>query len=108
MTWPLRLSIALLLLALLPMPYGYYELLRLVVFLTTGAIVYQQFKTSHSLGFQGVLLALTALAYNPVFRIHLNRELWGWVNLVTVGLLVVVLVQRLGETPESPRNSSPR
>ena len=108
MTWPLRLSIGLLLLALFPMPYGYYELLRLVVFLTTGSIVYRQFQANNSLGVQEALLALTALAYNPVFRIHLNRELWGWVNLVTVGLLVVVLVQHPAETPESPRNSSPR
>jgi hypothetical protein len=26
------------------------------------------------------------LLYNPVFRVHLNRELWSVVNVVTIGI----------------------
>ena len=30
----------------------------------------------------------TALVYNPIFRVHLNRELWSIINIVTIAIAV--------------------
>jgi uncharacterized membrane protein len=35
------------------------------------------------------VLVITALLYNPVFRVHLNRELWSIINVVTIVIAVV-------------------
>ena len=32
------------------------------------------------------ILGITALIYNPFFRVHLNREIWSVVNVVTTGI----------------------
>jgi hypothetical protein len=68
-------------------PYGYYVLLRWVCCGVFG------FLTFHALGhkMQGWswTLGITALVYNPIFRIHLTREIWVVVNIVTIGIAIV-------------------
>lgn len=29
------------------------------------------------------------LVYNPIFRLHFNRELWSAINIITAGIVVV-------------------
>ena len=82
------IPIAMLGLALLPMPYGYYELLRLVVFLTAALIAAQQAKSAQ--WWPAAAFAIFALAYNPLFRIHLPREIWQMVNAATIFALVAI------------------
>ncbi len=36
----------------------------------------------------GWVLGITAVVYNPVIRVHLNREIWSVVNLITIGVAV--------------------
>lgn len=84
----LLVLMAALLLAMLPLPYGYYQLLRvaacgLCAWSMAGA--WQQ-------GRQGAAGAwgLLALIYNPLIPIHLAKEIWMIVNLasaVSVGVL---------------------
>ena len=31
-----------------------------------------------------------ALLYNPVFRVHLEKEVWMWVNVITILLFIIV------------------
>lgn len=69
-------------LALLPMPYGYYELLRLVVCLATALIAAQQAKSAQ--WWPAAAFAIFALLYNPLFKIHLPRETWQMVNAATI------------------------
>lgn len=38
------------------------------------------------------LLGITALLYNPIFPVHLNRALWSVVNIVTVISLITFIV----------------
>lgn len=76
------IPVAMLGLALLPMPYGYYELLRLVVCLAAALIAAHDGKAGRwwfAAGF-----AVLALLYNPLFRIHLPRETWQGVNVATI------------------------
>ena len=67
-------------------PYGYYILLRWVC---CGVFAYLAFKASgqDQQGWAWVL-GITAAVYNPVIRVHLNREIWSVVNLITIGIAV--------------------
>ena len=68
-------------------PYGYYILLRWVC---CGVFAYLAFQALEEEKQQWVwVLGITAVIYNPIFRIHLNREIWSIVNVVTIGIAVV-------------------
>lgn len=84
-------------LALLHLPYGYYQFLKLVVTFSAGflAICGWQFR-SHLMT---VVFGLVALTYNPVLPLSLGREIWSWVNVATaavfmLGLLVIQVFDR--------------
>lgn len=73
--------------ALLEMPYGYYVLLRLLVcgvcmYLATSEARVGRTKWAWVLGGFGVL-------YNPIFTLHLGRDLWSVVNVATIALFAV-------------------
>lgn len=72
--------IGLVLLALLPFPYGYYVFLRLVICLSAGFIAYRTWSISPIWG--AVFVGL-ALVYNPLIRVHLTREIWQPINIAT-------------------------
>lgn len=77
------------LIALGPMPFGYYQLLRVAV---CAACIYNLIEVSQHLGF-GYRLGLGALAvlYNPILRVPLASKLiWSLVNLATVAFLWMV------------------
>ena len=86
----LLIPAAMLLLALLHLPYGYYEFLRLVV---TGSAVWIAIAVWNDRRLiWGALFALTGLLYNPLIRVHLDRETWRIVNVVTSVLFLAAFV----------------
>lgn len=77
--------------ALLELPYSYYVLLRVLV---CGVCIYlavQEYERGRT-GWVWVLGGFAVL-YNPIFRIHLNREVWSIVNIVTIALMAVHMWQ---------------
>ena len=74
--------------ALLPMPYAYYMLLRIGI---CGVFAYLAFNAWQA-GDQNFtwILGITAAIYNPFVPLHLGRELWTVINLGTIGLLWLV------------------
>ena len=76
----LVIAIVCLLLALLPMPYGYYQLLRLIV---CGVSIWGAVLTHNNNPTLCVLYILFALLYNPLFVIHFDRSVWGVINIIT-------------------------
>lgn len=72
---------------LLDMPYGYYQLLRLLI---CGVAAYLAWW-SHNRGRTGWAWILGGLAvlYNPVMKIALGRVLWEPVNVATIVLLAM-------------------
>lgn len=71
-----------LVIALAPWPYGYFMLLRLVV---CGAAVWLSiaFLSNRKREVLGWTFVAIALLYNPVFRVHFERELWMILNVVS-------------------------
>lgn len=68
-------------------PYGYYVLLRWVCFGVFGFLAVH--AISRKLRGWGWILGIMALVYNPIFPVHLTREIWSVVNIVTIGIAVV-------------------
>ena len=70
-------------------PYGFFTLLRFVVFVATAYIawlVYEQQKAKWVWIF-GFLVVL----FNPFIVIHLNRELWSFIDVI-VGVFIIVSI----------------
>lgn len=99
---------ALMLLCLAPMPYGYFQLVRLVAMVVFGIMAYRYYlmnKVAASCVF-GVL----ALLFQPMYKIALGRTVWNVVDVVVAVLLIVMFVMErrlerkatVGYQPVSP------
>ena len=67
-------------------PYGYYVLLRWVMF---GIFAYLAFQAFEKEKIEWVwILGITAAVYNPFVKMYLGREIWSLVNLVTIGIAI--------------------
>ena len=83
---PLIVSAVVFVIALFPMPYGFYSILRIIitVICVYGATLF--YRRHPSLFWTMVTLALL---YNPVFPIHLyEKAFWIAINLLTFGIFV--------------------
>ena len=80
---------AMALLALLDMPYGYYQLLRLVVAAASVFIAVAAWQRGAHVAVMA--FGLLALIYNPIVPLHLKREIWEWANLGTAAIFLVAL-----------------
>jgi len=82
----LIIAILALLLALFPMPYGYYTLLRIIicgVAIWTSVIAYTLKKL-----WAVWLFGFIAVLFNPLIPIHLDRELWAMLDILTAGIFI--------------------
>lgn len=79
---------ALLLLCLVHMPYGYYELVRFVAMVGFAVFAYDHYKKQQKP--LAVTFGALALLFQPFFKIALGRTMWNVVDVVVAILLVVV------------------
>jgi hypothetical protein len=68
-------------------PYGYYQLLRLVV---CGVAILNAylFNKDGNTGW-AVVMGLVALLFNPIAPVYLEKETWVWLDLVTACLMFI-------------------
>ena len=96
---------ALLLVALFPMPYGYYILLRIVVCAVSIWSGIEAHKKGASI--TPWIFAVIAILYNPIEKIHLSKELWMPINIATA-IIILSSIKKLKKSaqhvdaPESP------
>ena len=84
---PQAIAIPLLLLALSPEnPYGYYIFLRWMCCPVFAYLAIQALTLERS-GWVWIL-GVTAVIYNPIFRVTGTREMWFLINLATIGLAI--------------------
>lgn len=88
---PIITSIILLLLAILPLPYGYYTLLRLVVCLTAAFLAWFSYK-AQKVSWMWVM-GFIALIFNPLIPLHLGRELWFIIDLIVAVVFGIFLLK---------------
>jgi len=72
-----------LLIALAPLPYGYYTLLRIIVCGAAALIAYQHYEKEREVSFWVALMAGVAILFNPIIPVHLNREIWAPIDIIT-------------------------
>lgn len=87
-----NLSIAvfvILILAILPMPYGYYTLLRLTVFAYFCFSLYKMYSGKFSL--IEIICILFVILYNPIFKVYLPKEVWMCINLITAAAIPFIV-----------------
>lgn len=79
----------LLLLCLLHMPYGYYQLIR---FIATGSFLFLGFNSNMRSEKNFVFLYLgLAILFQPIFKIAFGRELWNIIDVVVAIFLIASL-----------------
>lgn len=91
-----NIAIVFLLLALLPFwPYGFFTLLRLVIFAVSAYLAFASFINKH---FQWLwFFAIIALLFNPFIIVGLPRGLWVVIDLVVA---IVLLFFRINVIPK--------
>ena len=73
----------------LPMPYGYYNILRVVVCVSAVFMAVRAMKTENGQLLPWLFGGL-ALLYNPVLPVHLNEKaIWMMVNAFTAIVFIV-------------------
>lgn len=80
------------LVALAPLPYGYYQLLRVVMCGACAFLAYAEHKTGNTPGWKYALI-IVAVLFNPLIPLHQAREVWMAFN---VGAAVFLLTHMRG------------
>ncbi|WP_343216965.1 DUF6804 family protein [Kaistella soli] len=83
---------AVLLLCLLKMPYGYYQLVRFVNMLGFGYLAYTAAQRKDG-NFVFVFLSL-AILFQPFFKIALGRTVWNIVDVAVALFLILSLFRK--------------
>ena len=79
-------------------PYGYYVLLRWVACGIFAFLAFQAFE-KEKIGWVWIL-GITAAIYNPFIKMHLGRDIWSLVNLVTIGVAITSTFKLKGKKNE--------
>lgn len=87
------IPIGALVVALADMPYGYYQLLRVLIFCTAAYLAFDAYKRSETNC--AWVLGGISLVYNPVAKLALGRDMWSLVNLATILVFAGNLLWRL-------------
>lgn len=74
-------------LALLPLPYGFYTLLRVGTFVGGIYFAIRLWDRERALAYG---LGFAALLFNPIWPIHLDRNIWAIFNAAGTGLFGTV------------------
>ncbi|WMI64097.1 hypothetical protein RBH94_08435 [Aestuariibaculum sp. YM273] len=91
MSKAIKLSLAILFfLCLADMPYGYYQLVRLLGLLGFVFLAFQAYRQEKLL--QLIIYGALSILFQPFYKIALGRDLWNIVDvLVASGLLISFL-----------------
>lgn len=80
----------LLFICLLDMPYGFYQLVRIVALIGFGILAFQANEKGKQT--EMIIYGFLALLFQPIFKISLGREIWNIIDVVVgVGLVLIVL-----------------
>jgi hypothetical protein len=89
---PLAVSIAMLLASGGDWPYGFYQLLRIVV---TGTAIYVVVQTLNHRQYWSWLMGGIAILFNPILPITLKKEEWQPIDFGVAIVFLTVLIQSL-------------
>ena len=68
-------------------PYGYYVILRWVVAGTALFVLWVAYKLERKIWIG--LTAITAILFNPIVPIHLDKETWVVIDFIVAGVFLI-------------------
>ena len=86
------ITVALLLIGALPLPYGYYTLLSIVACVVFCWSAFVTFEQKHEV--YPWILALLAVLFNPIIEVHLTKAVWSVID-IGAGLFLLALYNQL-------------
>lgn len=84
--------------AVLPLPYGYYALLRLVVTAFAAFFAYTEYNTHDKYTGWFFSFVAVALLFNPLVPVHLSRSSWFLLDLIGAGVFAAYWKSTDGKT----------
>jgi hypothetical protein len=86
----IKVSLSILfLVAILDMPFGYYQFLRITAFITFCFLSYQSYRENDLWWLR--FWVIEAILFNPMFKIYFTKEVWVYLDVISVILLIVSL-----------------
>jgi len=80
-------------LCLLDMPYGFYQLVRIVALIGFGILAYKAYEENKIT--EMIIYGGLALLFQPFFKIALGREIWNIVDVIVgIGLIASLFMNK--------------
>ena len=79
--------VGMLALAVLPLPYGYFMFLRLVVTAAAAYVAYENFNKD--IPFWGIVFVVVALLFNPFYVVHFDKAVWSLIDIGAAALFFI-------------------
>lgn len=93
----IKIVIALLLFGcILDMPYGYFQLVRLLSMAGFSYLAYSSFENAKKN--EAMLYVLLAILFQPLIKISLGRELWNLVDVIVGGWLIISIFYKKNQS----------
>jgi len=81
-------------------PYGFFTLLRFVVFAVTAYIAWMAFKQQKEKWVW--IFGFLAVLFNPFIVIHLNRGLWNFIDVIVgVFMIISIFALKINDKPDT-------
>lgn len=81
------ISSLLLVVALLPLPYGYFMFLRLAITAAAAYVAYENFNKDTPVW--GIVFIGVALLFNPFYTVHFDKGLWAVIDIAVAALFFI-------------------
>lgn len=80
--------------------YGFFTILRFVVFAATAYVAWMAYEGQKDKWVW--IFGFIAVLFNPFFPVHLDREIWVVIDLVTaISLLATIFIFKLDSTSDN-------
>lgn len=80
-------------------PYGFFTLLRFVVFASSAYIAYMSYEEKKEKWIW--IFGFLAVLFNPFIKIHLDREIWIVIDLIVGVFMIISLFALKFEKPKT-------
>lgn len=81
-----------LLICLMPMPYGYYILIRYISAIVFGVMAYDYYCQKQKKMY--VVTLSLALLFQPLIKLPLGRDIWNLVDIVVAAFLIYLFLRK--------------
>ena len=79
-----KIVAVLLLIALLPLPYAYFQLLRIVVTIVAAIYAYSFYEDNQMPN--AITFGVIVLIWNPIFPIYMDKSAWMVLDIIGAGI----------------------